>query len=219
MIDVLIKILPLDLASTMSPGLLALTIALLAKKGLGFKKTLALGLGSLIVAIILAIIGLKLGQTVQDPNNTKIIDNIVDLILAALFLYFGIKSLVQKEDQPKTNLLDKNGAGQLVKWFAIGFIISITNFDAVALNLSAAKEVGQAVINSTQKFILLAINSLFFILPILIPIVFYVFTPKLMDRIFAPLNIFLTKYGRLIVGMIFIVFAIYLGYKGLKIFF
>lgn len=216
MIDVLIKIFPLDLASIFSPGILAIIIILLAKKDHGLARSIALGLGSLLVAILLAFLGLKLGQNVQDVNNNKIIDNIVDLILAAIFLYFGIKSLLHQDKEKHLKAVDANQSTQLAKWFLIGFAISITNFDAVIFNFSAAKEVGQSTINDLEKIILLAVNSLFFIAPILIPLVIYLLMPKLADKILEPVDKFLTKYGRYIIGIIFIGFAIYLIIQGLK---
>lgn len=216
MVDVLIKIFPLDLASTLSPGILAIIIILLAKKEHGLTRAIALGLGSLLVAVILAFLGLKLGQNVQDINNNKIIDNIIDLALAAVFLYFGIKSLLYQDKEKHLKAIDANQSGQLVKWFLIGFAISITNFDAVIFNFSAAKEVGQSTINDLEKIILLIVNSLFFIAPVLIPLIIYLLMPKLADKILEPVNKFLTKYGRYIIGIIFIGFAIYLIIQGLK---
>ncbi|MCL5795098.1 MAG: GAP family protein [Patescibacteria group bacterium] len=217
MIEVLIKILPLDIASTISPIILALTIALLAKKDYGYRRALALCGGSIIVVIILATLGLKTGQNIQDINNNNLRDNIVDLILAILFLYFGIKSLIHQDKQSNPKISLKNQSAQLIKWFSIGFIINITNFDAVILNFSAAKEIGQATINAVQKIILLVIDGLFFISPIIVPLAVYSLMPKLAQKILIPIDLFLTKYGRYIVGVIFIGFAIFLFYRGLKI--
>jgi len=216
MVDVLIKIFPLDLASIFSPGILALVIILLAQKEHGLARSIALGLGSLLVAVMLAFLGLKMGQNVQDVNNTKIIDNIVDLVLGAVCLYFGLRSLLYKEKEKNPQSIKTNQSAQIAKWFLIGFVISITNFDAVIFNFSAAKEVGQSTINDLEKTILLIMNSLFFVAPIIIPLVIYLLVPKLADKILKPINDFLTKYGRYIVGIIFIGFAVYLIYQGLK---
>lgn len=216
MTDLLIKILPLDLASTLSPGILALTVFLLSKKEYRIGRTLALWIGSFAVAVALAIVGLKLGNSIQDPDNKRIIDNIVDLVLSALFFYFGIKSLLVKDTDKSEKNVEKSESRDLWKWFLIGLIISVTNFDAVIFNLTAAKEIGQSDVTGTSKLLLLIMGGVFFTLPIILPLVLYLIMPKLAQKILDPLNAFLTKYGRYIVALIFIVFAVYLLIKGLK---
>lgn len=89
MSELLAKIIPLDLASTLSPIILALSITLLAKKEFGLGRVLAMGVGSSIVAITLAVLGLKIGINIQDVHNNRLTDNITDLILAAVFLYLA----------------------------------------------------------------------------------------------------------------------------------
>jgi threonine/homoserine/homoserine lactone efflux protein len=216
MTDLLVKIIPLDLASTLSPGILALAVYLLSNKDYRIARTVSFWAGSLLVAIILAVIGLKLGSTIQDPNNKRIIDNIVDLILSAIFFYFGIKSLLVKDKNRKENNVDKHHSRDLWKWFLIGLVISITNFDAVIFNLTAAKEIGQSVVGDTSKFLLLIMGMVFFTLPIILPLVLYLIMPKLAQKVLDPLNTFLTKYGQYIVAIIFIAFAVYLLIKGLQ---
>lgn len=214
MIDTLIKIMPLLIASTMSPGILALSIVLLSKEKFGKSQTLALLVGSILTSIIIITIGLILGQKIQDPLGKSIIDNIFEILFAIIFLYFGLKNLLYKENN-KTQKITQNETKKLFLWFGIGFAVSITNFDAVIFDITAAKEIGQALISNFQKIILLIIEAFFFNLPIIFPFLLYIIMPKTAQKILNPLNIFLNKYGRLIVGTIFIGFAIYLFYKGL----
>lgn len=216
MYDTLAKIMPLLLASTLSPGILALSIILLSKKQYGVGQTFALFIGSLISSIIVIIIGLVLGQKIQDPTGTNMVDNIVDIVLAGIFLFFGIKSFLYKDDDSKEKKIGHEEKRNLWMWLGIGFAVSITNFDAVIFDITAAKEVGQSALSSMQKTILLVIESFFFNLPIILPLVLYLFMPRIARRILDPLNVFLTKYGRFIVGAIFLGFGIYLAYKGLK---
>lgn len=219
MSELLIKIIPLDLASTLSPIILALTIALLAKKEFGLKRALALGIGSLAVAIIIAILGVNIGINIQDVHNNRVIDNVIDFILALVFLFFGFYGLFHQENTSSEKKLKGNQTGNFLKWLAIGFLISVTNFDAVILNFSAAKEIGQAQIYEIQKILLLIMGMIFFIAPILLPLAIYLIMPKLAQKILTPLNNFLTKYGRYITAVIFFAFAIYLFYQALKNFF
>mgnify|MGYP000887696098 CR=1 FL=1 len=213
MVETLLKVFPLLLASTLSPGLLALSVVLLSKKD-GFKQTLAFLVGSVITSVAIIVIGLSLGETIKDLTGTKIIDNIVDLVLSGVFLYFGIITLVKNDNENKTKFNDKKNSIWL--WMGLGFILSITNFDAVIFDITAAKEVGQAQISTIDKTIILVIESIFFNLPILLPAVLYAVAPATAKKILDPVNVFLTKYGKYIVSVIFLGFGIYLAYKGLQ---
>lgn len=215
MIALLIKILPLQLATTLSPGIFALTLILFTKNKYAIGRVLALLLGSIFVAILLGFAGLKTGQSITAFSAHSRISVIIDFILAILFLYFGIRGLVKPEREKKESL-GENPTRQLGKWFVIGFVISITNFDAVLLNFAAAKEIGTAGIILFDKIILLFVGVIFFVLPILIPFIFYLALPSLAQKILAPINTFLVKFGRYLVSAIFIIFAFYLIYKGLK---
>lgn len=215
MAELLIKILPLQLATTLSPGIFALTIVLFAKKKYAIGRGLALLLGSILVVIFLSFVGLKTGQSVTTVSTHSRISVIIDFVLAILFLYFGIRGLI-KPDRERKEPAEENPARHFGKWFVIGFVISITNFDAVLLNFAAAKEIGTASIDLINKITLLFIGVIFFVLPILMPLIFYIILPTLAQKILAPINTFLLKFGRYLVSAIFIIFAVYLIYKGLK---
>jgi len=123
---------------------------------------------------------------------------------------------LHKDKDTNTSRFGHDTSRQLIMWTGIGFIVSITNFDAVIFNFTAAKEVGQAVISGAQKFIILTLGAIFFNLPIILPLSLYLIAPKFAQKILNPLNTFLKKYGNYIVGVIFLAFAIYLGYKGVN---
>ena len=216
MFSLLIKVLPLQLASMLSPGIFALSIFLITKKEYILGRLLSLLLGSALVAIVLGVIGLQIGQNVTLHTN-NIIKGTIDFVFATLFLYFGITSLFKPKDEKKKESVKEDNSRQFLKWLAIGFVISITNFDAVLLNFSAAKEIGVAGAVSVDKIILIIIGILLFTAPILIPLIFYLIWPKIAQKILNPLNVFLMKYGRYLVAVIFLIFAIFLIYRGIKI--
>lgn len=215
MAELLIKIFPLQLATTLSPGIFALTLVLFAQKKYAVGRVLALFLGSILVALLLGFLGLQTGQNIHAISSHGQTAIIFDFILAILFLYFGIRGLI-KPDQERKAITTENPTRQLGKWFIVGFVISITNFDAVLLNFGAAKEIGTSSIILPDKILLLFMGIIFFVLPILIPLIFYLLLPSAAQKILTPINKFLIKYGRFLVSTIFIIFAIYLIYKGLK---
>jgi len=216
MTSILIKIIPLDLAATLSPGILALSVILLGSKAHPKIRTFSLLVGTLLVAIAIAILGLTIAKATPESVQPTLISAIVDLVLGLVFIYFAIKQLVAKERKIKEN--DQAQGYQIFRWLIIGIIISATNFDAVLLNLAAAKEVGDAAISSIAKIILLAVNILFFIAPTSIPFVLYLIFPKFAAKILGKLNDFLIKYAKYILFIMFAIFGIYFVYRALKYF-
>lgn len=216
MTAIFLKVMPLFLASTLSPGILALTVILLSQKKSGVSRTFALLLGSIITSTILIAVAFYVGHIINDPSNTKSIDNIVDIVLGVLFVYFGIKAILVKDDHAKTKQISANQSHDLLKWLLIGFIVSITNFDSIVFTMTATKEIAQAAISGAMKMLLLVIGIFFFNLPIIFPFAMYLIAPKAVDKILIPINKFLTKYGRYIVASIFLIFAVYLFYNGFR---
>jgi len=88
----------------------------------------------------------------------------------------------------------------------------------VFLSFAAAKEVGDAVINYFDKIMLLAVNVLFFVLPIVLPLALYLIFPKFAGRILEKINRVVLKYNRYILFLMFVIFGIYFLSKGLGFF-
>jgi len=215
MFPLLLKIIPLDLAATLSPGILALALVLLGSQFRPRLRTFALFLGTLLTAIILALLGLSLGQAAPSEIHPTLVSAIIDLLLGAFFVFFGIRTLLSKERQTQSG---ENQKPQLIKWFIIGLIISITNFDAVFLLFTASKEVGGSGVSQIDKFILLLVNILFFTLPSLLPLVFYLITPSFAAKILTKVNQFVLKYSKYLIFIVFVIFGIYFLYRGLNYF-
>lgn len=216
MITTLVKIIPLDLAATLSPGILALTLILLGGKNHPKIRTLSLLVGALIVAAAIAILGMTLAKATPASDQPTLISAIIDLILGLIFIYFGLKQLTSKDRKLKEH--DNAQGYQIFRWLIIGLLISITNFDAVLLNLAAAKEVGDAAISDINKIILLIINVLFFIAPTSIPFILYLIFPKFAAGFLGKLNIIVLKYSRYILMAMFLIFGFYFLYRGIKYF-
>lgn len=211
----LLKIIPLDLAATLSPGILALAIVLLGSKNYPKIKTLALFLGILVVGIIIAILGFTLGKNTTNNYQQTQLSAIVDLIVGIIFFILALNIIFSKER--KRRIKDDDNP-HIFKWLLIGIIIAATNLDALFLSFTAAKEVGESNINDLMKTILLVINLFFFTLPITLPGFFYLLMPDLASRILTKINQFVLKYSRFVLAFIFIIFGILLLFKGIKFF-
>jgi threonine/homoserine/homoserine lactone efflux protein len=216
MIKLLAEILPLQLASTLSPGIFALAVVLFTKREHTWARILALFVGSALVAVLLGIGGLKTGLNVAAVGKHNLASTIIDFVLAVIFLYLGISGILKKDNAGRMKEQTRAQSAELLKWLVVGFAVSITNFDAVLLNFTAAKEIGAAQINLIIKIILLLLGILFFTAPILVPSGFYLILPDLAQKILAPINRFLVKFGRYFVAIILLIFAVYLTYRGIK---
>jgi len=214
MLSVLVKIISLDLAATLSPGILALALVLLGEKNHRMRRILALLFGTLIVAIVIAWLGYGLGDSFQGDGKQSLTSAIIDATLGIFFLFYGIKIFFSKERKIKS--LTGEEKHTVSKWVIIGIIINATNFDAVFLSFTAAKEVGVAKISEVYDLILLLVNILFFILPITLPLFIYLIMPNLAGRILEKINVFVLKYSRYIIAALFLIFGVYLAYKGIK---
>jgi len=215
MIGLLLKIIPLDLASTLSPGILALVIFLLGSKRNPKAKTFALFLGIFIIGIIITIVGFTLGKAATIHPHATELTSIIDLVLGIIFMILALNLIITKDK--KRDIKEEKGP-HLAKWFFVGVIITITNLDALFLNFAAGKEVGQSNINDLIKIIFLIINLLFFTLPVTLPGFFYLIVPNAASKILTNLNGLILKYSRFILAVLFIIFGIYLIINGAKFF-
>lgn len=216
MLGLLAKIIPLDLASTLSPGIFALAIVFLGSKFHPKLRTFYFLIGSALVGLGLAFLGLHFGKLTSVDIKPNLVSALVDLFFGLLFIILGIKILVQKER--KIKLQEKEQKYEMLKLILAGIIISITNFDAVILNFTAAKEVGGTDIQNLIKLILLIVNISFFILPITLPLLVTFIFPKFAERILAKINKFVAKYSKYLMFALFVIFGIIFIYRGLKFF-
>lgn len=215
MLQTFTQILPLEVGQIFSPGILALVLLLLGSQIHPRARTTSFFLGSLVVGVLLTYLGAHLGLKTPETHQTNI-SAIIDISLGAILIILGLVGFFSKEKQIKVK---SNQTVGYLKWFAAGFIISITNFDAVLMNFTAAKTIGaDADTDEAGKIALLAINIFFFVLIIVVPILFYLFAPKTAHKLLAPLSNLALKYSRFIVAFILIAMAIYFLVKGIGFF-
>ncbi len=214
MLEILSSIIPLDIASIISPGIFALAIFLLSNKVHPREKLISFFSGSLLAGIIVTLIGFSLGQNILMDKRKAGTSAITDLIIGAICIFFTLKSLKARDKKIK---LHNNPQGKkLLRWFIIGFLASITNLDAVFLNMTAAKEVGVAEqISLMLKSFLLCFNLFFFTLPITLPVILYLLFPTAAKKSLSKINFYLIKYGRYIVAIIFFIMGIVFLRRGI----
>jgi len=212
MFETLVKVIPLDLAATISPVLFGLVIYLLSKKDRPKASALAVLLGALLVGTGITIAGFYIGDIPATAPKHALITSVVDLALGILFIVYGFKKILIAKPVKKEQ--EEHG-GSVLKWFFAGVLLSIVN-DSFFLIFASAKEVGASGFESWEKLIFLIINVFFFTLPATLPIFIVIIIPKLAESILAKINRFLTNYSDFIIFVLFMVFGIYFAIKGLS---
>lgn len=212
MFELLLKVLALGIASAFSPVILGVTVALLARKNRPVLHSLFFLTGGIISAAIILALGLIIAAGSSSPVFHPSVTT--DLLLGTLFLIFGFSSLLSKPrardktEAPKTDLA-------MFKWLLVGFFLNITNFDAILLYLTAAKEVFEAQLPLMEKAPLALLSTLFFLLPTLLPIALWLLLPGASKKVLAPIGAAMDKYGKYVVAVIFFGFGVYLLSKAL----
>ena len=213
MLEVFLKILPLAIASAASPIILAATVALLSKKNFGCAFSFLAG--CVLAAAVLAAVGISFAaEDDKVAESMGFSPSIFDIAIGALFLAFGIKVLVEKP-AAKQDVPRAGKSGGKIKWFAIGLIGSITNFDAALLNITAVRAIFNSGIALLPKLSLLAFCDFFLLSPALLPIALCILAPEKSQKLLVPVGNAMNKYGRYVVAAIFIIFGILLIKNGI----
>jgi len=217
-LELLLKVIPLGIGSTVSPVILGVTLTLLAKKDYLRKRTTAYLAGAVLVVVILATVGSAIGTGAMTfSKSTGQTTGLLDLLVGLLLIGFGIRSAFEKPSQGTQRLPvhDTASSAQFAKWFALGFLLNITNFDAVLLNITATKEIFQAGIHVPSALLLTGICDALFLLPIILPISAYLIAPNTAEKALKPIAAASEKYGKYLLMIILLAFGIYLLWRGL----
>ena len=215
MFDLLVKVIPLAIGSTLSPVVFGIALTLLGGKHYPKQRTLAYLLGAVLTVVILAFVGMLIGtgavagsQLAPSPS--------IDILIGFLLIIFGLKTLFSKEKEKSDIALGhEKTSSQLAKWLFIGFVVNITNFDAVMLNITAIKEIFES--GAGYEILLTVICDVLFLLPILLPLFVYLLMPSTAKKILEPVGSAAEKYGKYILAAIFLIFGIYMLSKGLPL--
>jgi len=217
MFQTIVSILPLDAASALSPVIFAITIFLLSSTYHRKIKILSFLAGALVVGIFTTLIGFYIGSRLSIHDKTNPVVALLDLTFGTVFLYFAIRSLLSKNRKMPTE--KHRNKHTLLRWISIGILVNVTNFDAVMLNLTAAKIIGAAQhLSDPAKIVLFSLNMFFFTLPVTLPVFFQVAFPIKARLMLSGVKFFLLAYARYITAILFFIFGIVFINKGIQFF-
>ena len=210
MLELILSILALSVASAASPVIFAIAVSLLSGKAYPIRRTVAFLLGGVVVAAILVIIGSEFGSGTLRISSTSYPKALVDVALSALMIAFALYEFLQK---PSTEKVGRPASSQTGRLFLLGIFVNITNFDAILLNLTAVREAASSHIAAPLEFFLIAIADFFFLSPALLPLIICVIYPTRSQSLLKPIGAITTKYGAYVVSAIFFIFGIYLIWR------
>ncbi|MBN2477885.1 GAP family protein [Candidatus Micrarchaeota archaeon] len=218
MLDLLLKITALGIGSTVSPVIFGITISLLAENKYPRQRTLAFLCGSIVVAVLLAILGSLFGNVpliLGSEFSKQML--YLDIFLGLLFIFFGIYPLILKKRKQHLKIKKEKTSPALIKWFSISFIVNITNFDAVLLYLTEVREIFQSSFSLFDEISLSIFGGLFFILPVLLPFIAYLLMGKNAKKFLNPFGNLMEKYGQILATVIFLLFGFYFIWRVLLV--
>lgn len=216
MLELILKITPLALVSTISPIVLGAVIFILSKPGKPKRKLLAFLAGSLLIVLLWTAIGYFLSINFAE-NSGLHFNSIENYIIGFLLLFLGLRATFKKEEKEKTDFKETKNNNEILKWFSAGFILNIFNFSSVIPYMIEVREIGQANVDILAKAIINFIIILCFLFPILFPFCIITFAPKAAEKIIDPTAYFMKKYGRYFFICLFFIFGIYYILKGVGI--
>jgi len=162
-------------------------------------------------------LGDQFGQFLDVEGGNINRSAIVDIIFGCVFLSFGFASLFFKARSAAA--FAKFSVRSVWIWLPLGFILNFTNFDAIVLIITAAREIEKAGLDSFQRVLLLIINSIFYTLPVLFPLLVFLLLPHRAGRILGKVSSFMVSYSKYIALVLLTSFGLFFLIRGLSFFY
>ncbi|HEV2971380.1 MAG TPA: GAP family protein [Pirellulales bacterium] len=216
--QLLFKVLPLALASAVSPASLAVSLVLLGGKIRPRMKAFAYLLGGALVALAFTLFGLLLASG-PSPATGPHAHAVIDAVLGSLLLALSVVALAikpSKDGRDLSGLDSQSERRQLGTCALMGLLAMGLNVSSLVPFLAAVREVGRAVVSMEVKGIALGVAWLLLLLPMILPLVIYLIAPKAAARILTPVSIAATKYGRYLVAAICLILGSVFIWEGIK---
>jgi hypothetical protein len=215
-----IKVLPLALASAVSPASLAVSLVILGSKSNPRLKAFAYLMGGVVVAALLTAIGFVLAGA-TGPSASPHSHAVIDMALGSLLAVLGIAALAikpSKNGSALSRLDSQPGRRQIATCAAMGLLAMGLNVSSQVPFLAAVREAAKAAVSFEVKGVAIGVAWVLLLLPMILPLVVDLIAPKTAARILTPLSIVATKYGRYLVAAICLILGavfIHDGFKGL----
>jgi len=223
LINILSLVVPIALVASINPTAFTVMIVLLSLSERPKISGLGFFIGSLIIILVAALLGLLAVEGAYLAAGTKLnlLPGWIDIILGTIMLYFGIKTLFKKDYGS-----DKQNVENLIKGRnnALGFYSSALlalglfslNLITTVLVFLASNQIAMSDVNWMGKSISLILLLAITLLLIEIPLIIVFFVPKKADNILSRLNKWIQKNGQYLTAGLIITIGLYFLFNGLK---
>jgi Sap, sulfolipid-1-addressing protein len=215
-------VVPLSWAAAVSPVPLMIFLVMMTLTDKPKLAGVSFYLGALLVLLLTVVIGIWLGNSLSSSGNSNTgVVAAIDLILGAVLLLLGIRSLFEKSDTegPVVKYMDVGSAAssatKFKRYFIIGLFIFFVNFSTAMLVLSAGFKMGLADAGSFNNIIAIIVIAIITLVIIEVPLLLFIILPKATEKAMIGLKGWLGKYGNLVTGVFFIILGIVLINSGL----
>lgn len=210
MLHVLALIIPLGLASAVSPVLLTEQTVVLASSGRRAATAFALG-AILTVAAFIGVL-LLFGKSISLPKEPHL-DAQLDIVVGAVLLLFGLflrsRRPKEKAEKPQRGEMDVRAA------LAFGTVSMATNFTTLALVIPAAKEISSSHLNVLEGAVLAVVLIALASLPAWLPLALTAVAPGPAERGLKAFGAFIQRSGRFATVVLLIAAGLFFVARGI----
>jgi hypothetical protein len=150
----------------------------------------------LIVAIALVVFG------AADIGSGGDASAILDTVLGALFLLFGVMAIFSKEspekDAAQRQRAQKVASSPLPKMFVMGILVQVINIDAIAVFGVGVKEIAVADVSNAEALIALLFGLALMLVVYYGPAVYYALFRSRADRTLVPMTEWIMSHARVL---------------------
>ncbi|MBI2798075.1 GAP family protein [Candidatus Saccharibacteria bacterium] len=213
--ETLVKLLPVAVASAVSPLLLTASIFVLASPKRPVAKAFMLAVGGLLVLVPVSIFIVFFDNQVAaiqagpSGNGRDVLHMVAGVLLVVLILH----DLKKRKTKKHQNLLTKSN--ELWKYVVGGFGLMLVNVTTLMMYVPAAAILNQSGLSDAGRLLGLAEMVAFSLLPYLIGPVLVILLGKRSGLVLKPLSHFMDRYGNDLIAVIFGILGVYLFIEGL----
>ena len=159
------------------------------------------------------------GKAIFDLRAPKAVSAGIDIVIGILLIGVGIfevkgkRSAVPKKIEPQA--VSGSMSPNLYKIAALGGLLCITNTSSLVFYLAAAKRTAETNLNLFEKIAAILFVGIFFLLPIIIPLLLTLLAPTSSKGSLEAINEVLRKYGSYLIVVVALAFGVFLIASGI----
>ncbi len=179
----ILNVLPYAIAAALAAPVVAVITAIIlaeSKRPLVSAWAFTAGAAALVIAFSIALLAVASASGVDEGSSD--VGAIVDLVLGAIFLGFGVLAVFSKPDAEKEAAQEKRirkvASGGLGAMLATGIVAQVINVDALVVYVGALKEVAVADVSTVEAIIAVLVAIAVMLVPYYGPALVYAASPE-----------------------------------------